>query len=338
MPVKKTKKPDFYRTFMNKGFFPNSNKIVKFLESENYWIFKTGSRLFKVKKKDESQSTIPLEEIFCTEIAKQIQQHSPLLEAETLTIKKKDDSFVMDWDNTVPSSPLYYVIALKQLTDRGFLSNVISKNKLSETTLKRVGAHLYRFHQDTEISSSKVDGSPDALKEKLENLIYQSKKFLNVTITQAIIDMSLRPLLNYLSDNRKVFLRRLKQGHIRKVHGSFIPRKIHVSPEGTSFLGKTSDPLKNQFCDIASDVADLSVELNGAELGEMSDFFIDTYSELSDDQDLKLVLPVYQALRCLFLGLKYSIEANVSEEQNAEPLREMAAKHYEQTIDVIRGL
>ncbi len=338
MPEKRTKKPDFYRTFMTKGFFPSSNKIVKFQESENYWIFKTGNRLYKVKKKEESQSTIPLEEIFCTEIVKQLHQYSPTLEAENLTIKSQDNQFVIDWNSDISSAPLYYLIAMKQLSDRGFLSNIIAKKKLNEKTLKKIAIQIFELHQKAKQSTSKVDGSPDAIQGNLENLIYQSKKFLNVTITQAIIDMSLRPLLKYLSDNRKVFLRRMKQGHIRMVHGCLIPRKIHVSPEGIQLLGKTKDPIKNLYNDIASDIADLSVALLHAGLGDLSDHFINTYSEQANDPELKLVIPVYQAMKCLSQGLKNSIEANAVEGEQSDILKKLAVSYYEQTIDVVRGL
>ncbi|MCG8336200.1 MAG: hypothetical protein MJE63_16970 [Proteobacteria bacterium] len=338
MPKKKSPKPEFYRTFMKEGFFPNSNKITRFEESENYWIFKTGARIYKVKKKADVQSAVPLEEIFCNEISYQIQQHSPELDCQVFTIKQDNNEFAIDWDGSIAGKPLYYAVAMNQLSDRGFLSNIVSKGKLTESNLDKICAHLVSYHQKTKVSESKDDGSPDALTSKLENLYYQSKKYLGVTITKAMIDMTLRPLEKYLADNRKAFLKRMKQGYIRVVQGCFIPRKIHIAKDSVNVLGKTSDPLKDRYNDVSADIADLTMELQFAEQDKMSEYFIDKYRQLSGDKEFTTVLPAYQALRCLHLGLKHSIQTADLEGKDSEQVKQLAIKYYEQTIEVVRGL
>ncbi len=338
MSKKKSPKPEFYRTFMKEGFFPNSNKITRFEESENYWIFKTGAKIYKVKKKAEVQSAVPLEEIFCNEVSHQIQQLSPELDCQTFAIKQNNEAYVIDWDNSMDGKPLYYAVSMNQLSDRGFLSSIIEKGKLAETNLDRICAHLVDYHQKTKVSDSKGDGSPDALTSKLENLYYQSKKYLGVTITKAMIDMTLRPLEKYLADNRKAFLKRMKQGYIRVVQGCFIPRKIHITKESVNILGKTSDPLKGRYKDVSADVADLTMALRFAGQEKMAEYFIDKYRQLSGDKEFTIVLPVYEALRCLYLGLKYSIQTGDFDGKESEQVKKLAIKYYEQTIEVVRGM
>lgn len=323
---------------MKEGFFPNSNKIVKFDESENYWIFKTGSKIYKVKKREEVRSSVSLEEIFCNEISFQIQQHSPQLEACVLTIKKDNDQFVIDWNNELPSKALYYCISMNQLSDRGFLSNLVSKNKLTEASLKKVTKHLLDYHDKAKVSQSKEDGTPESLQYRLQDLYYQSKKYLGITISKAMIDMTLRPLERYLTENRKLFVRRIKQNRIRMIHGCYIPRKIHITNEGVSALGRTSDPLKNRYSDVAADISDLVTELQLSDMNDKAAYFIETYRDLSEDSEINDVLPIYQALRCLYLGLKYSIQTKEFLEQEKENAVCMAKKYYEHTIDVVRGL
>lgn len=338
MSKKKSAKPDIYRSFMTEGFFPNANKITKFEESENYWIFKTGKKVIKVKKKIGRTSTIPLEEIFCREIVALLQAHSPALEAQAISVIKSGDAFLIDWDHSHSETPSYFAICMNQLPDRGFLSNLISQNKLTEPILKQVSQHLVDFHQSTKVSDSKDAGTPELISTKLDDLFYQSKKYLNVTITQAIIDMTFRPMQKYLTDNRKLLLKRIKKENIRLVHGCLIPRKIHAAKEGINLLGKTNDPLKNRFNDVASDLADLTVELNLAGLPESSKYLADTYAKISGDREIKQVLPLYQALRCLDLGLKHSILSNQSDDTCSETEKSLARRYYEQTIEVVRGL
>lgn len=338
MPKKKTVKPEFYKTFMKEGIFPNSNKITRFEESENYWIFKTGPKIYKVKKKEEVQSSVSLDEIFCNEVVHQIQKNSPSLEAEIFRVFKEGSTYSVDWSKQNQGKALYYMIAMNQLPERGFLQNLIVKNKLNRSTLEKVASHLVSCHKQADISKSKDDGSPENLRSIIENLFYQSKKYLGQTITQAMIDMTFRPLEKYLIDNKKLFLKRIKQEQIKMIHGCYVPRKIHVTKEGVNVLGKTSDPLKNRFNDIASDLADLTVELRLADLKELSEDFINKYCELTEDKDIRQVLPVYQAVKCLTLGLKHSIQFGTQDPADAEASKTSASRYYKQTIEVVRGL
>ena len=338
MSIKKSAKPDFYRTFMTEGFFPNANKITKYQESENYWIFKTGKKVFKVKKEIETSKAVPLEEIFCQQIVTQIQSHSPGLQAEILGITESQGSHLIDWERNLPGNPTYFCISMNQMSDQGFLSSIISRSKLTESILEQISQHLFHFHQKTKVCESKDIGSPDIISAKLDDLFYQSKKYLDVTITKAAIDFTFRPLQKYLVDHRKLYLRRMKKGSIRGVHGCFIPRKIHSTKEGIQLLGRTSDPLKHRFNDIATDLADLSVALNHADLPQFSNSFVESYVKLSGDKELKQVLPIYQALKSLDLGLKHSINANNLEGKKADAETQIAKKYYKQTIDVVRGL
>ncbi len=338
MSQKKSSKPEFYTSFMKKDYFPNANKIIKYQESENYWIFKTGKKIFKVKKKEDIGSAVPLEEIFCNEIVNQIQQFSPNLEAEIRTIKKLNDTFVIDWENNISSSPLYFAVSMNQLPDKGFLDNIISKGKLSNKSLDQISAFVCQIHANSKVDKSKQESTPEKLNAILENLYYQSKKYLGETINKAIIDMTFRPLEKYLVENRKLFNRRVKNGYIRRIHGCLVPRKIHLSKETINLLGRTSDPLKDHYKDVASDIADFIIELQCEGLHEPAQYFINNYCKLTEDKELKQVLPIYSAMRCLYLGLKYSVNIKQLDKKSAETEKMRATKYYEHTIEVVRGL
>lgn len=327
-------KPEFYKTFMQKGFFPNANKIIKYQESTNYWIFKTGQRVYKVKKKDTTQSTIALDEVFCKEIVAVVNQHSPELETEILGVKSEGDNYVVSSDI---NSALYNAISMKQLPDRSFLKAMCKKNTLTEITIDQIVGFLHAFHEKAVASENKNDCNIDVLKARLRDLYYQSKKHLGVTITQAMIDMTLHPLEKFINDHKKLFNRRIKNGYIKKVHGCFVPRKINVQKEQIQALGRTSDPLKIRFNDVTSDIADLIVELNQQGQSEKADYFVKQYSRLSGDKDMKSVLPIYQAIKCMYMGTKHSV-AMKFESKNKDEHLNIAKHYYDQIIDIVHRL
>jgi aminoglycoside phosphotransferase family enzyme len=336
--AKKPSKPEFYSRFMEKDFFPEANKNIKYHESHNYWIFKTGQKIYKVKKREEAKSTASLEEIFCQETVRRLLDYSPALHPVIATIKQDQQGFQLDLDNQISSAPLYYVIIMDQLADRYFLSNVISKGKLTDKTLDSISKFLFQLHENASPTSSKDEGTSASIRQKLNDLIYQSKKYLGDTISQPMIDMTLRPLEKYIVDNRKLLLRRNKRGLIREVHGCFTPRKIYANKEMVLALAKTTDPLRNRYCDIVSDIADLTVELIQEKEAAKAAYFIDSYCKETEDREIKQVLPIYQALKCLSQGLKYSILFKQGAEETKEEYKRIATAYYEQAIEVVHQL
>jgi uncharacterized protein len=327
-------KPEFYKTFMKKGFFPEANKIIKYQESTNYWIFKTGQHLYKVKKKDSTQSTIALDQIFCKEIVTVVNQHSPGLETEHIGVKSQDDTYSFTSDL---NSVSYNAISMKQLPDRCFLKAMSNKNNVTKEVIDQIVEFLHNFHEKVIVTEDKNACNIDTLKTRLGDLYYQSKKHLGVTITRAMIDMTLHPLEKFLNDNKKLFNRRIKKGFIRKVHGCFVPRKINVQKDEVLALGRTTDPLKIRFNDVTADLADLVVELNQCNHTDMAEYFVKQYTRLSGDKDIKFVLPVYQAIKCMYMGTKHSVAMKFEEKNKDEHLK-IAKHYYDQIIDIVHKL
>ncbi|MCP4297560.1 MAG: hypothetical protein GY786_18330 [Proteobacteria bacterium] len=332
-------KPEFYSSLMENGFFPKGNKITKYQESTNFWIFKTGQRIYKIKKSEKNGSVISLEELFCNEISKLTRLHSPGLEIKDITLKKENGAFLLDEDGSLPTTPAYYGVSMNQMSDRNFLDKIIKRGALNDKIVNKICEFLHDFHGQTEFTSSKKDGAPEELTEKLQNLFYQSKKHLGVTVTQAVIDMTLRPLLRFLDVNRKLLLRRGKKGFIRQTHGCFIPCKININKDGVFALGRTGDPLRDRFQDISADLADIVVELVYCDQKEFANDIVAKYSKLSNDREIKQILPFYQALRCLDNGLRFSILAESSEKKKeADTYIKTAVAYYEQTVEAVRQI
>ena len=322
---------------MREDFFPDTNKIIiKYQESSNFWIFKTGKRVYKVKKKAATQSSIALDELFCKEAVATINIHSPSLETELMCVVRDGDQYTLQKKDK--KIGLYTVIAMNQLLDRHFLDTIIEKGKVSEKMIGQIVDFLYRFHEQTSKSNSKEDGTPEHLNALLQDLFYQSKKYLGVTISQAIIDMILHPLEKYLVNHRKLFLRRIKKGFIKKTHGCFIPGKINIQKDTVVALSRSTDPLKNKHTDVAADLADLIVELNQAELGDLSAYLIKRYSRISGDKEIKQILPFYRAIKCLTIGNKHSVAMQNSTGNVAAVHQSRATRYYEQIIDIMHKL
>ena len=333
----KLKKPVFYKTFIQQGFFPESNKVTKYAESATYWIFKTGHEIYKIKKPFEKASSSHLDELFCKETIRVSNLHSPTLNARVLKVVADNSGYNLEnIDST--THPVYYCIVMKQLSEPYFVNQLIDKNKLTAAVIEKIVPFLVEFHKKSKRSTSEESGSVSFLTNKINDLFYQSKKFLNQTITQPICDRCFFPMEKYLQTQKKIFSKRIKKKLICEIHGNFIPPKIHVQGKLVQALAASQHPLKIKYGDIACDLADFVIDLKLEGHQDLAAAFVDQYIQESNDKDLKTILPFYLSLRCFSKGLENSILMSLTTGEKSDTYKKIALKSYEQSIVEIKGL
>lgn len=333
------KKPDFYKAFSKKEIVKHSDKPVKYSESNHYWMFKTGEVIYKIKKKNNLQLTQQIEHVLLLEMLNQTRSHSPELEMELLSLTKNEAGKyqLVDFKLNNPEHQ-YFVFKMNQLSESYFLSSMIQREKVKEQHIKDLVDFLIQFHENSDVQSSKEFGTADPILNKLEDLMYQSKKYLNKTLTQATLDMTHRPLEKFIQDNKKLISKRLKKGKIRSVHGCLIPSKIHIYKGKVQLLPMNVAFLNDRFKDVAADLADLLVELQMHDLGEFSNQFLEYYSTKSKDKDLKQITTFYQAMKCFQRGLEQSVLSDQKEADEAETHIEQAKLYYQKAVEIVREL
>ena len=61
-----------------------------------------------------------------------------------------------------------------------------------------------------------------------EEVFYQVKKYVNVTVAPPVLDTVTRPMFKFIEDYRKLFQRRQKKGFITNCHGAFVAEHIFL--------------------------------------------------------------------------------------------------------------
>lgn len=326
-------KPEFYKSLMEPGFYPEANKNIKYQESGNYWIFKTGQKVYKVRKPQAQKSAIDLDLVFCQETERTSNHYSPSLETQLKYLVPEGEGHVLA---DAPQPGGWYLLVQNQLADRGFLSALLEKDKLKAEHLKSIAAHLAGAHQEAKACDAKSTvGSPEDLKSQIDALIYQSKKHMGDCITQPMIDMTMRPVERFLETHKKLLGQRARKGFVKAHHGCVTPEKIHLQSGEVALLARREDPLKHRFKDVASDVADLSCSLVFAEKKELAQGFVEEYVALTKDEQLKVILPLYQLIFALAQGLHHSL---LRLEETPEEHQAKAKEYYELMVELARTL
>ena len=144
------------------------------------------------------------------------------------------------------------------------------------------------------------------MRELIEEVGYQTKKYIGQTITAAMYDMMIRPMERFLDEGRKLFSRRIKKDRVVDGHGALLPEHIYVKGKDVIVVSPLEAQPKYRILDAANDVAALCnvLRLSGSE--ETADVFLKRYVSTSKDRELERMLPIYEAFQAIHTGVVLS--------------------------------
>ena len=294
--------PPFYKALKNRDLYPEATRNIKFLETRTSYFFTTGTSLYKMKKADHDYSSPAVTEAFLHEELRLGGIYAGEIYQEVLPVTEHEGDYRFDATGNVIS----YALKLAQINERYFLSSLLDRKKVTATIIGRLAKQLAQIHGEHPVEGRADTGRPENLYNLCEDVLYQTQKYLNVTITQPMLDIIRRPLEKFVEEHHKLFSRRIKKKRIVQGHGALVPEHIYIKGMDIHFI--SPQEIHRKFCllDAANDVAYLTVEFARREEVEWMDLFVKRYITAARDRDLPTILPTYQTFVALKQGVAHS--------------------------------
>lgn len=321
--AKRSGHPPFYSALKDKNLYPEATRKIKFSETRTSYFFITGSTYYKIKKSGHDYSSPAVVEAFLNEELKLGQIYADGVYQEVVPVVEQNGNFLLRGTGRVVT----YALKMGQLNERYFLSSLLERDKASTNDIEWIAKQLALVHSAHPVEGRADAGRSDNLYDLCEDMLYQSQKYLNTTVTQPMLDIIRRPLEKFLEEQRKLFSRRLKKKRIVQGHGAVLPEHIYVRDSEVHFI--SPQELHRKFCllDAAIDVAYLTVEFARFRQMEWMDLFIKHYIAAAKDRDLLTILPTFQTFVALKQGVTYS-EWMTETEGNAHSEQAQIASDY----------
>lgn len=296
--------PPFYKALKNKELYPEATRKIQYFETPSSYFFTTGATRYKIKKNGNDYSSPAVTEVFLREELRLGKIYAGDIYLDILPIYNSADEF--SFDSNI-GNVFTYAIKIAQLSERYFLSSLLSREKVTPTIVSRIAKQLALLHSENPAMERDIEaGRPENLYNLCEDVIYQTQKYLNETITQPMLDIIRRPLEKFVEEHRKLFLRRMKKNRIVHGHGAFLPEHIYVKTKELHFVSPQELHRKFSLLDAANDVAYLTVEFAKLEQPEWQELFVKRYVTAARDRDLLKMLPTYQTFVALKRGVEHS--------------------------------
>jgi hypothetical protein len=276
-------------------------------------LFKADDQLYKIKKLGNEYATLAVKEAFCREECRLSQRFNPNWPLEVLPVMEHNGELKI---GGTEGEIIEYALKMEALADQWSLSQLLAKDKLTIKHISKIATRIAEIHAVSPAKDRAAEsGKPEPFRALCDDMLFQLKRYFEASLTQPILDMIRHPLEKFINDNKRLFNKRQKKGRIVLGHGAFLPEHIFVCGDQVHFISPQEVQKKLAVLDVANDVSSLTVELARMGKTELFDAFVQQYLEVSNDQDLLKMLPLYQTYCALKQGVK-TCELKVSQQND----------------------
>jgi hypothetical protein len=284
---------------------------VQLLQTHISYVALTGTYAYKVKKPVNfgflDFSTLDKRKYFCEEELRLNKRLCPDMYLDVLPITQKENTLELNGDGTI----VEYVLKMKEFPQEYIMTNMLQQAKISEETIDHLCTILVDFYTLQEPSEEiKKYGELQAVKQNIDENFNQTKPMIGFTISKEMYWFIKEAATKFFERKKEVFGQRIKEGRIYDCHGDLHSGNIIVTGQNIHIFDCIEFNDRFRFCDVASDIAFLSMDLDYLNYPYLSSYLIQKYMEKSRDISIYSVLNFYKSYRAFVRGKVHGFQLN----------------------------
>jgi len=206
---------------------------------------------------------------------------------------------------------------------------LLTNNQVSPEMVTSVAQRLVEFHQKAETNATiSAFGDLDTISQNTEENFTQTEKYIGNTISPEQYRHIKDYTDSFVEKNVSLFHKRMADGRIRDCHGDL--HAAHICFHSGIYIYDCIEfNDRFRYCDVASEVAFLAMDLDHYGRADLSHSFITAYVDESQDKELLELLNFYKCYRAYVRGKVESFkldDPHISEEEKTRVLA--IAKRY----------
>jgi len=179
---------------------------------------------------------------------------------------------------------------------------LLSEGRVSPQMVSDVAEKLAEFHSKAETSAAiSAFGDLDTINENTEENFTQTEAYIGRTISAGQYQHIKGYTERFIRENYYLFQKRVADGRIRDCHGDLHAAHICFN-NGICIYDCIEFNDRFRYCDVASEVAFLAMDLDHYGWAELSGLFIDAYVDRSQDNEIRHLLDFYKCYRAYVRG------------------------------------
>jgi uncharacterized protein len=300
---------------LDPAFYPHGPSEVTRRQTHISDLFFAGELVYKIKKNVRysflDYSTLARRKYFLQEELRLNRRLAPSVYLGILPISHDD----YGWQLGSDAHPAEYTLVMRRLPEKRMLDYLLERGQVTPRMMAALAEVLAPFHSEAASSRRiRARGYPSRIREVWTNNLADIDPFVGRTIDGGTLAAIRAFGGRFLDEHADLMLRRVGQGRTREVHGDLHCEHVCFAPEGIQIFDCVEFSSQLRYCDVASEVAFLLMDLEARGGKEQGRQFLRRYLELAEDSELPELLPFYQCYRALVRGKVFSL---ISEEESA---------------------
>jgi len=294
--------PDFITSLLRPEAYPHPAAEVKLVQTHISYVLLAGDFVYKIKKPVNfgflDFTTLEKRQHFCGREVELNRRLCPDLYLGVVAVTWDGAGFALDGADMV----VEYAVKMARMDEAQMMGRIIEAEQLTEATLDKIVEILVPFYEKAAGGAELADfGNPDAVAVNVLENFQQTKGFIGCASLSAAQFNHIDNYAQCFLERGELFGARIKAGRIRDCHGDLYSANICLS-EPIQIFDCIEFNERFRYCDVASDVAFLAMDLDYHGLDELSRYFVARFVEKSGDQGLLVMLDFYKCYRAFVRG------------------------------------
>ncbi|MGW8287794.1 MAG: hypothetical protein ACWGOD_06080 [Desulfobulbales bacterium] len=328
--------PEFVSFLMKpEAYIPNPS-VVKLIQTHISYVFVTDHFVYKFKKPMNfgflDFSTLPKRHHFCQQELILNRRLCPTIYLGLIALTKTDETFrLSDAAAADQGYVIEYGIRMKRMPEEQMMANIIKSGRLVPEMIDAICDVLVPFYASAEGGTNiQGFGRPEAVSVNIFENFSQTESYIGTpALSKEQFDRIRNFSTNFLTQE-ELFAARISAGRIRDCHGDLYSANICLADQVYIFDCIEFNE-RFRYCDVASDIAFLAMDLDYHGLTDLSQRFVKRFIEKSEDAGLMAMLNFYKCYRAYVRG-KINLFTASAPEVDGETkhlCQEMAGKYFQ---------
>ncbi len=330
--------PEMIQALLDPETYPDAPQRVEMVQTQMSFVFLAGDYVYKVKKPVNlgylDYTTLDKRYFFCRKEIELNQRLCPDAYLGVVSITGLKGRYSIEGQGET----VEYAVKMRYLPQETMLNVLLAKNQVTAEMISSVARKLAEFHQQAETSQEiSAFGSLATIKENTTENFSQTEAYIGRTIFRERYQRIKNYTENFVENNVPLFRKRITDSKIRDCHGDLHAAHICFT-DGICIYDCIEFNDRFRYCDVASEVAFLAMDLDNYRRADLSRSFVDAYVALSQDNELPRLLNFYKCYRAYVRGKVEGFkldDPHIPAEEKARTLS-IARKYFELAESYIR--
>jgi uncharacterized protein len=322
--------PPVIRFLLDPSVYPHEASRLELVQTHISYVVLAGDYVYKIKKPVDfgflDFTTLEKRKFFCQRELILNRRLCPSIYLEVVAITSEDHDRLALAGNGIP---VEFAVKMARMPEERMMVNVIGRGELDRDHLDSIIGMLEPFYEKAQ-GGREVSrfGTPEAVARNVFENLRQIEPFIGCQALSAAEHQVIAAYAVDFLSREEIFIQRIAAGRIRDCHGDLYSANICLADQVYIFdCIEFNDRFR--YCDVASDIAFLAMDLDYHGLEDLSAYFITRFVADTADTTLEQILRFYKCYRATIrgkIGLLTGHETEVEEVARQESLAR--AKRY----------